>query len=717
VVSLRELDAALHPIYVVPRDDVASELLIPAMSTAGDVRCMAGFFCSSSFAQLAPGLAAFLNRYKGQLRLLVSPRIEDRDRKAIELANADPAKVLADAARQLFEDGAVAASALARHTVECLAYLLASGRLELRVVLMWRGMFHPKVWIFSDTDSMLVAHGSSNPTEPGLLYNFETVSVERSWVETAKASAFATLFTGVWEGTDPTVLTIRMPEGLRLVKPGRGGSADCPTVDDFWAAWYEDAQRGLAPPLPISVRTPPWSVPRTLLQIPPEVKWEEGPFAHQGKAVRAWEGKRRRGILAIATGGGKTIASLVAATRLQDEAAPVLVIIAAPFRPLIEQWEQEVLRFGVLPLPLAGMSQEERVARLHQAVHSLELRWSSVEVAVITHVLLNQDGFREFLAAIPDGLATLLIADEVHNLGAPGFAQNPPETFQYRLGLSATPMRQYDEEGTEAILDYFGDVVFEFDLGAAIRAGCLTRYNYSLHPVELDDSEFEEWDELTQRLAWMGYGAVEDATAGGLSEEAKLLLFRRRSILENAKAKLGTLRSLLLAQRPAGVRHTLIYTSAKHRSGQTTQIVQVNRLLNELGIVAHELTYNETGSGDAAEILQGFSDGLYRAITCMKVLDEGVDIPQTTTAYLMASSTVRREWVQRRGRILRKAPGKSIAHLHDFLVIPPDVRSAAGRAILRGELERGREFASLAENSGAPGGPWEVMSRYGPMVT
>lgn len=715
--SLRRLDAILKPVYVVPRDDIATGLLIPAMSITRDVRCMAGFFSSSSLAQLAPGLAAFLNSSQGEIQLLVSPKIEEKDRQAMEEASADPEGILAEAALQLFRGGAISETALARHTKKCLAYLLASERLELRFVLMRRGMFHPKVWIFSDAETSLVAHGSSNPTEPGLLYNFETVSVERSWVEAAKAGVFAAMFKEVWEGTDPTCLTIKMPEGLNLVKAGKAGCSDCPTVGDFWRAWHEDAQKGLAPPLPVNVRVPEPTVPLARLHIPPWLRWEEGPFAHQGRAVHAWEGNDRRGILAIATGGGKTIASLVAASRLQDEAAPLLVIIEAPYKPLVDQWEREVRQFGVTPMPLTGLGQEERLARLNRAVHSLELGESSVEVAVISQVLLNQAAFREFLATVPSGVATLLIADEVHNLGAPGFSQNPPEHFRYRLGLSATPIRQYDEEGTDALLRYFGNVVSEFDLGEAIRAGCLTRYNYFLHPVSLDEDEFEEWEELSKKLARMGYGAAEDATSDGLSQEAKLLLIRRRSILENAGAKIEVLRSLLIARRPPTIRHTLIYTSAKHRTGQTTQIVQVNRLLNEIGIVGHELTYSETGSGEAAEILQGFAEGLYQALTCMKVLDEGVDIPQTTTAYLMASSTVRREWVQRRGRILRKALGKTIANLHDFLVVPPETQSATGRAILRRELERGREFASLAENSGSAGGPWEVMARLEPLVT
>jgi superfamily II DNA or RNA helicase len=711
--SLRSLDPMLRPVYVVPRDDVAGGLLIPTMSLASSVRCMAGFFSSSSFAQLAPGLAAFLNRSQGKLHLLLSPRIDDKDRQAIEAASVNPEVVLAEAAKQLFNEGQISESALARHTVQCLAFLVASGRAEIRFVLTRRGMFHPKVWILADDNSTIIAHGSSNPTEPGLLYNYETVSIERSWVETAKAEFFTGLFDGVWNGTDSTTLTIGMPAGIALMKEITNG--ECPTVDDFWAAWHEDSAKGLAPPLPVNVKVPS-EFPKARLTIPTGLLWDEGPYSHQGQAVRAWE-ENRRGILAIATGGGKTIAALVAATRLQNDVGPSLVVIAAPFKPLVDQWNREVRRFAVEPLPLGDLDEERRISRLQQAVHALELGESHVEVAVITNALLNQSGFRAFLPTIPATISTLLIADEVHNLGAPGFARNPPESFRYRLGLSATPVRQYDEEGTDALLRYFGDVVYSFDLGQAIRAGCLTRYNYYLHPVDLDSDEFEEWEEISLKLARMGFGAIDDDSPGIDSDDLKKLLFRRRSILENARSKIECLRSLLVAQRPSAVKNTLIYTSAKHRAGQTTQLVSVNRVLNELGIVGRELTYNETGSGEAAGILKDFSSGLYQAITCMKVLDEGVDIPQTTTAYVMASSTVTREWVQRRGRILRNAPGKSIAHLHDFLVVPPNLASKTARAVLRRELERGREFTSLADNSGSPGGPWEVLSRFEPKIT
>ena len=710
--SLREL--SLSTVFVVPRDDIAGQLLIPSMECARDVRIMAGFFNSGCFTQLAAGLAAFINKSDGPLTLLVSPRIEPRDRKAIERAVADPEGILKEVVIRLFKDGVVSESALARHTVDCLSYLLAAERLVLRFVLMQKGMFHPKVWIFSDGESTIVAHGSSNPTEPGLLYNWEVVSVEKSWVEKERTEIFGELFKDVWEGTDPTSLTISLPEGLRFIRNVANGK--CPTTEDFWRAWQEDVKKGHVPALSDTVELTGHRSISSRLNIPEGISWQDGPFAHQGGAVDAWEKSNRRGILSIATGGGKTIASLIAATRLQDEVTPLLIVISAPFKPLLQQWRDEVSRFGVDVVPIEGASPGRRESLLQQAVMSLELGQSDVEVIVISHGMLNQDDFRAFLDEVPRTINTLLIADEVHHLGALGFTGNRPESFRYRLGLSATPIRQYDDEGTDALLDYFGDIVFDFDLGQAIRAGCLIRYNYYLHPVGLTEAELEEWEELSARLRRMGFLTDRDTSGDHLSEKVKLLLFRRRATIENAESKTGVLRELFRQQDCRAIRHTLIYTSAKNRTERPKQIVCVNRILNELGIIAHELTFVETGSGTAQDILESFASGSYQVLTCMKVLDEGLDVPQTKTAYLLASSTVLREWVQRRGRILRKAQGKTIAHLHDFLVVPPDPQSPSGRAILRQELDRGREFASLAENSGASGGPWEVMSEFQPLV-
>jgi superfamily II DNA or RNA helicase len=192
------------------------------------------------------------------------------------------------------------------------------------------------------------------------------------------------------------------------------------------------------------------------------------------------------------------------------------------------------------------------------------------------------------------------------------------------------------------------------------------------------------------------------------------LLRERRAVLEQASAKVHRLRAILQDQdRRQPVRRTLIYTSAKPSVfHDMRQIDQVNGMLSDLGIVSHQFTSDETSRVDASAILERFGTGDYQVLTAMKVLDEGVDIPQTDTAFILASSTVRREWVQRRGRVLRKAPGKSVASIHDFFVIPPNPTSPTGQAIIRAELRRLREFTDDCDNEWATDGPRSLIGKY-----
>lgn len=713
--TLRELNR-LRPLYTVPGDDLIGEVLVPAMASCGSVRCMAGFFHSSAFRHLAPGLAAFVNGTDGAFRLLISPVLGDEDRAALRSVTADPGEVLARAARTVLDDTGLSPSALEQHTLDCLAYLLAVGRLFIRFVLMPDGgMFHPKVWLFKADADVVAAHGSSNATTAGMLFNFEAVSIDRNWSGSEaldRVVALEGVFERLWQGHEPSTLTIDLPAGLALAS--RLGQSDVPpTIDDFWRAWHADAAVGLAPPLPAGHQLPavnPVFFGDDALTIPSGLQWQSGPFTHQGRAVAAWEAAGGKGLLSMATGSGKTVTSLICAARLQDTGSPVLVVVAAPYRPLVEQWADEVRDFGVEPANLARLDRRERARAVQDAVMRLERKVTRVEAVVMTHDFLLSDAFDELLAAVPDGVATLLIADEVHNLGRPRFLARPPERFEYRLGLSATPVLQYNEEGTQAITDFFGETVFEFSLAEAIGV-CLVPYNYYLHPVELASGEEQQWNELTEKLIRAGFkGSDDGAGQRTLSPEVLALLVKRRSVLEGAAAKVS---ALVAQMKDAGlddVRHTLVYCSDK----RPEQLIAVNRALMSEGMFVRQITSEETvDRRRMAEILGDFARGDYQVITCKRVLDEGVDLPQVRAAYLLASSTVRRQWVQRRGRILRRcdAVGKKLAYLHDFLVVPSDPGSPSGRAILRQELDRARAFAELSANSGDPGGPFATMEQ------
>lgn len=693
--------------YQVPRQDLVREVIVPALATSTSIRCMVGYFDSRSFRALAPGLAAFINRPNGQIRLLASPVITEADQQAIRDAVDDPEEIIARVAREIFAEARMSEEVLVRHHYDCLAYLLARGRLELRLVLMrTQGLFHPKVWLFADGEDTVALHGSSNATTPGLLYNFETVRLERPWRSAdamQSVAEFEGLFDRVWCRQDKDTIVVDLPEAVRLDLLRDGETRPVPTLDEFLAAWRADHASADLGESVCKQQTDP-----ARLVIPPDLEWERGPFAHQGAAVHAWEEAGGRGIVAMATGAGKTITALICATRQLQSHAPLLVIISAPYRPLVQQWQDEVRAFGVEPLELSHLSGDDRTRRLSQAVRELRFGLADVHVAVVTTDFLVDSRFRRVLDAVPDSIETMLIGDEVHNLGAAGFVNDTPQRFDRRLGLSATPERQYDSAGTAELFAFFGGTgpVYEFDLRQAIRVGCLVPYTYHLHPVELAEDEADEYEHLTAELQKAGFrGDDEDSS----DDRIRRLLVKRRAVVENAAAKVEELRRLLITADPRRLRHTLVYTSDKNPA----QLDMVNHLLREeLDVLFHQLTAAETANkSKTGAILDRFAAGDIQVLTCKRVLDEGVNIPQVTTAYLLASSTVQRQWVQRRGRILRRcaAISKSVARLHDFIVVPPDPTTPAGRSILRGERMRARAFAEAADNAGGEDNPFAVI--------
>ena len=702
----------VRPAYEIPAQDLVGEVLVPAMRLCDELRIEAGFFSSRCLAQIAPGLAAFVNDTKGILQLMVSPEISEEDQNAIRRGVNDPQAVLEQAMDKLFESARLSESAIERHAVETLSFLVASERLEIRVVLMARGMYHKKIWLFRSTDQWLAVHGSGNATERGLLVNGEQMSIDRAWMDGPRSAERVEMFVDQWskrwQNQDPASLTVDVGQSLRLLR----GYARLtpPTIDDFWEAWRRDHDAGLEPDLPHGYTAE--SIAHRL-RVPDWLEWREGTFAHQEPAVDAVL-ERNGGILSIATGGGKTKTALIASTAIQGAYdGHLCVVILAPSRPLIRQWASDVRDFGMEPIVLTGMNPSKRLEELDRLAIAFGTLQPRTEVLLMTNALFGQRGSiaREWLESLPGSVRRVLIADEVHNLGSPTFINNQPGFFEYRIGLSATPIRQYDPDGTDQLFDFFGGKpVFEFTLRDAINAGCLVPYRYYLHGVEFDEVEMEHYQDLTEQLVRAGFNITDDGRTVGLTPRVERLLRERRALVEQADSKLLALEQALRQMNPNSIQKTLIYTSAKPTVlDKSRQITAVNRLLQDLHITSHQYTAEETGTSKSQEFLRRFGSGDYQVLTSMKVLDEGIDIPQTDTAFLMASSTVEREWVQRRGRILRKAPGKEFANLHDFIVIPPDTVSPSGTSLLKSELRRVSAFADLAENEYDPDGPRAVI--------
>ena len=296
------------------------------------------------------------------------------------------------------------------------------------------------------------------------------------------------------------------------------------------------------------------------------------------------------------------------------------------------------------------------------------------------------------------------MADEVHHLGSETSRGYLPRNVEYRLALSATPDRWYDEAGTAALRSYFGPTRFEYSLSDAI-GGSLTPYYYHPMLVELEPDEMEEYRVLSAKIGRLMAQANHD------EEQLTRLLMKRAQLLNRAQNKLRVIDELV--GRRTDMTHALFYCAPG-------QIEDVVRLLGwEKRLRVHRFTARED-TPTRRRLLEEFAEGELQALIAMRCLDEGVDVPSTRTAYILASSSNPREFIQRRGRVLRRAPGKDHAAIYDLMTVPPPAHELdeqalrAERSILRRELRRFTEFADSALNTqSAYEVIWELADRYG----
>lgn len=692
---------SVRPLYMLPTDPLLDEVLIPGFRMADKVYCMVGFFSSEALASLAPGLATYISSSENSIRLIVSPILSAEDRGAIE----EGVKTADEVADKILEEITVTEDQLQQHTLKCLSWLLRKQRIEMKIVLMKDALFHPKVWLFECRDNVLAAHGSSNATYAGIRKNIEQIAISRSWQDPNQryiAEKFRYEFDRLWEEKEDNCIVVSAPKAVRE-RLLRTYNSDAPPTEDELRSLYKQASGVSEKPEPCQL----YLDRKREFKIPEWLRYEDGPFEHQGKAVTAWCEAGYRGVLEMATGSGKTIAAMVGAYRLYEEHKPLLIVVAAPYVPLIEQWCDEIRQFGLDPINLTTAGNAaKRAGNLQRLKRRLRTGLSDVELVVVSHDTLCTVEFSEAVSTFE--CTRLLIADEAHNLGRSSFIGHPPEFFEYRLGLSATPIRQYDPDGTELLFGFFGPVPFSFTLNEAIGR-CLVEYEYYLHTVYLTEDEMDAWYEITGRIkqnSWRN----ED---GRPDEYLAKLMRDRRALLETASGKVSVLKNLLKEENSSDLRHTLIYTSDKGPS----QLEDVNRLLQDMNILFHQLTAAETASREKTKrIIKSFQDEDIQVLTAKRVLDEGVNIPQICKAFILASTTVERQWVQRRGRLLRTCSeiGKTHSIIHDLLALPPgmdDGLDTDARSLVRSELRRAQEFASLARNAGRPDGPLSTINQ------
>lgn len=431
-------------------------------------------------------------------------------------------------------------------------------------------------------------------------------------------------------------------------------------------------------------------------RLPPSIQLRE----YQKQAVANWFGNAGRGTLKMATGSGKTIAALAIALELYQKIGLQVLLIVCPYRHLVSQWARESEKFGLEPI-LAFESVTGWQSQLSTQLYNIRAGNQAFLTVITTNSTLMGQGLQSQLKYFPE--KTLIVGDEAHNLGAPKLEQSLPRNIGLRLGLSATPERYFDEIGTEFIFDYFGKVIQpELTLKDAISQGALVHYQYYPILVDLTESESYAYSRLTTRIGWI----ISSKENIKNNETLTALLMQRARLVGCAANKLVALKQLMSDR--TNTHHTLFYCGDGTIEGavsneSTRQIAAVVKLLGaELNYRVNTYTA-ETPLSQREELRRQFENGDLQGLVAIRCLDEGVDIPAIKSAVILASSSNPRQFIQRRGRILRPYPGKQRATLFDMIVVPPELDRQTWeveRNLLRKELKRFIEFADLADNAG-----------------
>ena len=428
---------------------------------------------------------------------------------------------------------------------------------------------------------------------------------------------------------------------------------------------------------------------------------------YQHQAVLSWLENRGRGTLKMATGSGKTIIALAIATELYKQIGLQVLLVVCPYRHLVSQWARECRKFNLQPI-IGMMRVENWQSELSTQLYNLrtgdygtrsDKAESSFLTIITTNLTLINQGFQSQLKYFP--AKTLIVGDEAHNLGSARLESSLPRNIGLRLALSATPERHFDDEGTDALLNYFGSIIQpEFTLADAIKQGALVPYLYYPVFVRLTESESFTYAKLTKRIGW----SLNKNPNWEQNDNLTALLTKRSRLIGTAANKLVILKELMATR--LNTSHTLFYCGDGYIEDYTStykrQIEAVTHILGkELGYRVN--TYTTDTSLEARERLrQQFELGELQGLVAIRCLDEGIDIPAIKTAIILASSSNPRQFIQRRGRILRPYPGKKQATLFDTIVIPPNLDRETWeveRNLLRKELKRLITFAELATNA------------------
>ena len=706
-------------------DNVVQDFYLPLLSEASIYKRAVGFFSSSALVELSKGIAAMAER-GGKIEIVASPYLSEEDIEAIKQGYSKREDIIESALlRQLSDDYT---DYYSMERLNLLANLIADNIMDIRIAYTEDangiGMYHEKMGIIEDSVGNKVAFsGSMNESATAMSINYETIDVFKSWgdeSENDRVRLKENAFYSIWNDYEPNIHVLEFPKISQVLidKYRRKASNFNIDSEQFSASALHKKE----------VDSGENEIAGDYPQIPSSVQLHD----YQLQAISAWVSENYSGIFDMATGTGKTYTGIGAITKLcRDLDNNLAVIIVCPYQHLVEQWVEDLEKFNITPIIGHSASKQKNwYSKLENAIRffKLGITGRTFFCFISTNATFASARVQRLVSKLTGNV--LFVADEAHNLGAKNLKQLLPEHVPYRLGLSATLERHGDEEGTDALIHYFGKKCIEYPLDRAIKEKKLTPYRYYPIAVQLTESEHEEYERLTKEI---NKNLVK--TRGGkykLTEYGEILAMKRARLIAAASEKIAALRKAILPYKDDN--YILVYCGAASLTPEgecgavddeieLRQIDLVTGMLgNELNMKVSQFTSREDME-ERAILKREFAKGEnLQALIAIKCLDEGVNIPQIRTAFILASTTNPKEYIQRRGRVLRLAEGKECAEIYDFVTLPRplnEVRSLPleytqyDKSLVMRELTRMEEFARIADNPiDSHALIWEIRDAY-----
>lgn len=646
----------------------------------------------------------------GKIQIVSSPYLSNEDIEAIKKGYVDRNQVIEKALlNQILEEPS---DYYSMERLNLLSSLIADGIMDIQIAFTEDkngiGMYHEKMGIIEDTEGNKIAFsGSNNETATAMSINYETIDVFRSWGdlnEKERVRLKENAFCSIWNDIEPSIKVLKFPNVTdALIEKYRR------KLPNFNIDKEQFARRILTYASKIQ------EMPNQLIgaRIPNDVELRQ----YQKNAISVWVGENYRGIYDMATGTGKTLTGLGAISKLSEDLDDVLaVVIVCPYQHLVEQWVEDIVRFNIKPIiGYSNSPQKDWKKRLIKAVRDQRLRRDkSFFCFICTNATFTNLTVQEELSKIQSPI--LLVIDEAHNFGARSYIKLLDDRFMYRLALSATLDRHHDEEGTAFLYEYFGKKCIEYSLDKAVEEDKLTKYKYHPIVVYLNEDELQQYEQKSYEMSKCLIKGKDGKHR--LNKYGEILAMERARIIAGANQKLDALRKYIIPY--VNDNNILVYCGATNvidekmdcsstDGADIRQIEAVTKILgNEFQMEVAKFT-SEENMETRAIIKEQFQKGdRLQAIVAIKCLDEGVNIPGIKTAFILASTTNPKEYIQRRGRVLRKADNKPFAEIYDFVTLPRELDSVSSLTVeqaqrdlslVKNELERIKEFGRLAMNS------------------